>query len=131
MTMNPRFENATPMALPVFYLDAHYTATNMRENVRDSEITLDEDSSRHIAQVLRMQPGEDLQLTDGKGVLLTATILDNHKKKTVVRVSTALVHTQKERRIAVAISPIKNTSRFEWFLEKATEIGVTEIIPLL
>ena len=55
------------MALPFFYLSSYdSTAT---------ELTLDEDNSRHIVQVLRMQPGEALQLTDGKGALLTAVIM--------------------------------------------------------
>ena len=113
------------MALPFFYLSRYDPGANT------TEITLDEDNSRHIAQVLRMQPGETLQLTDGKGALLTASILDNHKKKCVVRVLSVHTLPPKEKRISIAISPLKNASRFEWFLEKATEIGVGEIIPLL
>jgi 16S rRNA (uracil1498-N3)-methyltransferase len=113
------------MALPFFYLSGYAPGTNT------TEITLDEDNSRHIVQVLRMQPGATLQLTDGKGALLTASILDNHKKKCVVRVLSVHTHPPKDKRISIAISPLKNASRFEWFLEKATEIGVGEIIPLL
>lgn len=111
------------MALPFFYISSFDPAS--------PELTLDEDSSRHIVQVLRMRPGEDLQLTDGKGVLLTATILDDHKKKCRVRVGSARTQPPRERTVTVAISPLKNASRFEWFLEKATEIGVGAIIPLL
>jgi 16S rRNA (uracil1498-N3)-methyltransferase len=96
-----------------------------------AEIVLDEDNSRHIIQVLRMQPGEPLQLTDGKGALLTALVLDAHKKKCRVRIQTTTLVPPRERKIAIAISPVKNASRFEWFLEKSTEIGVSEIIPLL
>jgi 16S rRNA (uracil1498-N3)-methyltransferase len=96
-----------------------------------AEIVLDEDNSRHIIQVLRMQPGEPLQLTDGKGALLTALVLDAHKKKCCVRIQSTTLVPPRERKIAIAISPVKNASRFEWFLEKSTEIGVSEIIPLL
>ncbi|HTI91812.1 MAG TPA: 16S rRNA (uracil(1498)-N(3))-methyltransferase [Puia sp.] len=111
------------MALPFFYLSSYdNTAT---------ELTLDEDNSRHIVQVLRMQPGEALQLTDGKGALLTAVIVDDHKKKCRVRLQSSILQPSPKRKVIVAISLLKNASRFEWFLEKATEIGVSSIIPLL
>lgn len=95
------------------------------------EIALDEDTSKHIIQVLRMTTGEALQLTDGKGSLLTAVIIDDHKKKCRVRVQAILTRPPAKRKVIVAISLLKNASRFEWFLEKATEIGVGIIIPLL
>jgi 16S rRNA (uracil1498-N3)-methyltransferase len=95
------------------------------------EIDLDEDNSRHIVQVLRMAVGQSLRLTDGKGTLLTATIAAAHKKKCRVDVRSATILPPPERQVSVAISPLKNASRFEWFLEKATEIGVTGIIPLI
>jgi len=95
------------------------------------EMDLDEDTSRHIVQVLRMGAGETLQLTDGKGTLLTATITAAHKKKCHVSVETVTLLPPPERQVSIAISPLKNASRFEWFLEKATEIGVTGIIPLM
>lgn len=95
------------------------------------EITLDEDTSKHIIQVLRMATGEALQLTDGKGSLLTAVIIDDHKKKCRVRVQSVLSRPPATKKVIIAISLLKNASRFEWFLEKATEIGVGTIIPLL
>jgi 16S rRNA (uracil1498-N3)-methyltransferase len=109
--------------LPFFYLSAYHPG--------DVEITLDEDNSRHIVQVLRMQKDQQLQLTDGRGWLLTASILHDHKKKCVVRVDAALHQPAREKQVVVAMSLLKNTSRFEWFLEKATEIGVAGVIPLL
>jgi len=111
------------MALPFFYLSAYHPG--------DVEITLDEDNSRHVVQVLRMQKGQQLQLTDGRGWLLTAAVLDDHKKKCVVRVDASAFHPARARKVTVAMSLLKNASRFEWFLEKATEIGVTGIVPLL
>ncbi len=118
-------DNPTPMALPFFYLSQY------EPGMKTTELTLDEDNSRHIVQVLRMQPGEALQLTDGNGTLLTASVRDNHKKKCVVTVLSAHTLPPRERKVSIAISPLKNASRFEWFLEKATEIGISEIIPLL
>lgn len=111
------------MALPFFYLSAYDASAN--------ELTLDEDNSRHIVQVLRMQVGEALQLTDGKGALLRAIIIDDHKKKCRVRIESVLDQPAPARKVTVAISLLKNASRFEWFLEKATEIGVSSIVPLL
>ena len=111
------------MALPLFYTDAYDPAS--------PELTLDEDNSRHIIQVLRMKPGEPLRLTDGKGHLLEAEILDDHKKKCRVRIQRRLETPPPEKKITIAISPVKNAARFEWFLEKAAEIGVSAIIPLL
>jgi 16S rRNA (uracil1498-N3)-methyltransferase len=111
------------MALPFFYIPSY--------DPGNTEITLDEDNSRHIVQVLRMRPGAALQLTDGKGTLLTAAILDDHKKKCRVEIRATNSQPPRERPVSLAISLLKNASRFEWFLEKATEIGVSEIIPLL
>ncbi len=111
------------MALPFFYISSY--------SAEQQEIVLDEDNSRHVIQVLRMKTGDPLQLTDGKGALLTASILDSHKKKCAVGVLSVQTLPPKSQTVSVALSPLKNASRFEWFLEKATEIGVSEIIPLL
>jgi 16S rRNA (uracil1498-N3)-methyltransferase len=111
------------MNLPYFYISSYEPG--------QQEIDLDEDNSRHIVQVLRMEAGEEMHLTDGKGALLTAGIVEAHKKKCRVAVRSIELHPLHERKVAVAISPLKNASRFEWFLEKATEIGVAEIIPMM
>lgn len=94
------------------------------------EFNLDEPSSRHIVQVLRMQNGDSLTLTDGRGLQAKARILEAHKKHCLVRISDKLQKPQDPRRITVALSLLKNNNRFEWFLEKATELGIGEIIPL-
>jgi 16S rRNA (uracil1498-N3)-methyltransferase len=110
------------MALPVFYLKNNQTA---------DFFTLSEETSRHIVQVLRMKEGEPLKLADGKGNLFTAIITDDHKKKCTVKVTAREFEEKGSKEVSVGISLLKNTNRFEWFLEKATEIGVTEVIPLL
>lgn len=110
------------MALPLFYL---------ADVVLENQVILNEETSRHIAQVLRMQHGSFIQLTDGRGHLLDAEITEAHKKRTVVKIIKKQNIPATSKRITIAISPIKNASRFEWFLEKATEVGVNEIIPLI
>jgi len=75
--------------------------------------------------------GGQLQLTNGKGDLFKTEITDNNRKKCKVKVIAASKEKGPTVNITIAISLIKNTTRFEWFLEKATEIGVTEIIPLI
>jgi len=94
-------------------------------------IELDGDTSRHITGVLRMTKGDALHLTDGKGHLLTAEIAEEYKKKCSVRVTGTRFIDPPARKVTIGLSLLKNKSRFEWFLEKATEIGITEIIPLL
>jgi len=111
------------MALPFFYITDY--------NSSQKEIVLDEDTSRHVVQVLRMKEGEKLNLTDGKGSLITAEVIDAHKKHCSVKIIDSQFTTYTSRKVTIAISLLKNTSRFEWFLEKATEIGVSEIIPLI
>jgi 16S rRNA (uracil1498-N3)-methyltransferase len=94
-------------------------------------VVLDEATSKHVVQVLRMQNGEQLQLTNGRGDLFTTEIIDNNRKRCVVKVIEAVKIQNSKVKITIAISPVKNNTRFEWFLEKATEIGIAEIIPLV
>jgi 16S rRNA (uracil1498-N3)-methyltransferase len=94
-------------------------------------LVLDEDTSRHVSQVLRMREGERLQLTDGAGNLLTASITEAHKKHSAVKIIESKFIERSPRKTTIAISLLKNANRFEWFLEKATELGITEIVPLL
>ncbi|MDB5205296.1 MAG: rRNA ((1498)-N(3))-methyltransferase [Flavisolibacter sp.] len=109
------------MSIPLFYI----------QDISSKIITLDEDTSKHIISVLRMQKEEQVLLTDGKGTKATATIIDDNRKRCSVQIVNADKQDQSQPKITIAISIIKNASRFEWFLEKATEIGVSEIIPLL
>lgn len=92
---------------------------------------LNEDTSRHVIQVLRMQRGEKLSLTNGKGQVLIVEISTTDKKSVGVNVVSSSGVSHPVNKIAIAISLLKNENRFEWFLEKATEIGVTEIIPVI
>jgi 16S rRNA (uracil1498-N3)-methyltransferase len=95
------------------------------------EIQLDEETRRHVVTVLRMQPGEEIELTDGQGNSCNAFISLADKKKLLVSPQTLISHPPAERALWLGVSLLKNASRFEWMLEKVTEIGITRIIPLL
>jgi 16S rRNA (uracil1498-N3)-methyltransferase len=110
------------MALPFFFVE---------ETATTGSIILSEETSKHIVQVLRMQQGEQLQLTNGKGNLLTCKIIDNNRKKCVVEITKSTFSEANTSPVCIGISLVKNNTRFEWFLEKATEIGVSAIIPLI
>lgn len=101
-------------------------------NISGTEIILDETESKHVIRVLRLQNGNRVQVVDGKGGFYLAEIVDANQKK--CRLS--IIKSQKEFgkrnfHLHIAIAPTKNIDRFEWFLEKATEIGIDEITPLL
>jgi 16S rRNA (uracil1498-N3)-methyltransferase len=109
--------------LPFFYCPA--------VNTSGTAFELDEQTSRHCIQVLRMQPGAQINLTDGRGLLATAVITHVSKKQCTVSVTGTEIHPAAEQKNIMAISLLKNTGRFEWFLEKAAELGITEIVPLV
>lgn len=111
------------MALPYFFEPTVSFASTLFQ--------LSEETSKHCIQVLRMKSGEPLELTNGKGALFTASIAQEDKKHCTVIIEKETIVPVPKKQITIAISLLKNTSRFEWFLEKATEIGVTEIIPLI
>ena len=91
----------------------------------------DEVEARHCTQVLRKKVGDSIHFIDGKGSLYRGEIDETGKKKCVVRI---LEHHanfgQRSFYLHIAIAPTKNTDRLEWFLEKATEIGIDEITPI-
>jgi 16S rRNA (uracil1498-N3)-methyltransferase len=109
------------MSVPLFYV----------QQINSGLVTLDEDTSKHMSGVLRLSRGDEVQLTDGRGKMALGVIEDDHRKKSSVMVRELEQVTETTPRISIGISLIKNASRFEWFLEKATEIGINEIYPLV
>lgn len=101
-------------------------------DISSSEVFLNEDESKHAVKVLRLHNGDTVQLIDGKGGLYKAEISDaNHRKCRLAITYKQTEVGKKDFRLHIAIAPTKNIDRFEWFLEKATEIGIDEITPLL
>lgn len=95
-------------------------------------VVLPEEESLHCVNVLRLKPGHTVSLTDGKGFFYEAVIGQLKKKQVAVHViNRRKVETNRNYKLHIAIAPTKNISRFEWFLEKATEIGIDEITPLI
>lgn len=92
---------------------------------------LDPEESRHLLTVLRRQVGDRLRLTDGLGHFFEAEIAEAGKKEAVVRILETVDTPEPAARLHIAIAPTKQIDRFEWFLEKATEIGIHTITPLL
>ena len=92
---------------------------------------LDEPTSKHVIQVLRMQEGEALLLTNGKGIKATGKIVTAERKRCGVQLSSYEKIEERPYKFTLAISFTKNNSRNEWLLEKATEMGIDRIIPLV
>lgn len=93
--------------------------------------TLSEEESGHAIRVLRMKIDNTIFSTDGKGFFYKGTIVNDHPKKCLVKIINKIEDTAKRKfNLSIAIAPTKMIDRFEWFLEKATEIGCDEIIPI-
>ncbi len=104
-----------------FFLDPHFNP-----NVGE----LNPEESRHATKVLRMKIGDQIEIGDGKGHLFDATIASLGKQITV-SINEIKSFSRGENSIAIAIAPPKNSSRFEWFLEKATELGIDSFYPII
>ena len=100
-------------------------------DIQDGFARLDEEESRHLLVVLRRQAGDRLQLTDGKGFFYEAEIAETGKKSALARILERRPTPLPPPALHVAIAPTKQIERFEWFLEKAVEIGVGTVTPLL
>ena len=98
----------------------------------ESEIVLSKEESRHATKVLRKKEGDILNCTDGKGGFYKAEITVSDTKNCRLQIiSSEQKPKQHNYHLHIAIAPTKNMDRFEWFLEKATEIGIDEITPII
>lgn len=97
----------------------------------DKEYLFDKEESHHIIKVLRKNTGDILHITNGLGHLFTASIVLASEKKCAVTILDVIYETPRPYRIHLAVAPTKMNERYEWFLEKATEIGVHEITPII
>ena len=93
--------------------------------------TLSDEESKHCVRVLRLGVGDSLHITDGRGNMHLCRIVEAHQHHcTVEVVSTQSEYEPLPYSLTMAVAPTKNIDRFEWFLEKATEVGVSRIIPI-
>jgi 16S rRNA (uracil1498-N3)-methyltransferase len=95
-------------------------------------LILDPSESNHCIKVLRYVKGDEVRIIDGKGGYYIGKIESEDPKACMVRIVSSFKQYEKmPYQLNIAISPTKNIDRFEWFIEKATEIGVSSIIPVL
>lgn len=101
-------------------------------DIRADFYTLNEEESKHCSKVLRLTNGDIVFLIDGIGGLYKAQIFEVSKKNVQLKVlSKQAEHRKRNHYLHIAIAPTKNIDRLEWFLEKATEIGIDEITPII
>ena len=100
--------------------------------IQGDSYTLDEKESRHCIRVLRMRKGDPVKLIDGKGNLFEGLISNPDQNECRITI-TGIIHgfENRKNKLHIAISPLKNPERFEWFVEKSVEIGVDRITPLI
>jgi 16S rRNA (uracil1498-N3)-methyltransferase len=111
------------MSLPFFYVDSGL--------IEGTQIEPSEETARHIVQVLRMRDGEKIVITNGRGLAAGCTITSATKRNCTLAVGVVTTTPPFAHQVTIAISLLKNASRFEWFLEKAAETGINRIVPLL
>lgn len=101
-------------------------------DITDADYVLNEEESRHCMKVLRLVVGDVVHLIDGSGGLYEAEIITESKRNVTLRVlDTKKGYQKRNHRLHIAVAPTKNIDRLEWFLEKATEIGIDEITPVI
>ena len=107
--------------MDLFY--SNYKAT-------DKYIVMNEIDSKHISRSFRKKIGDNIRVTNGLGCLCNAEIIERGKK-IKVKIKSIEKFEAPNLSIHIAISPLKNISRFEWFVEKATELGISQITPVV
>ena len=101
-------------------------------DISEGNYTLNEDESKHCIRVLRLKIGDIIHITDGVGNMHQTELIDDHPKRCTVKIiKTQQNYGKKSFTLHMAVAPTKNISRYEWFLEKATEIGIDSFSPII
>lgn len=101
-------------------------------DIKSDRYTLNEEESKHCIRVLRLKIGDEISLIDGEGGFYIAEITTEHPKRCEVKIiQTEKEYGKRDYYLSMAVAPTKSIDRFEWFLEKSTEIGVDEFIPII
>jgi len=96
----------------------------------DKLITINQIDSKHITKSFRKNIGDLIKITNGNGSICDAEIIEKGRN-IKVEIKKIVNYEREKTSIHVALSPLKNTSRFEWFVEKATELGINQITPII
>jgi 16S rRNA (uracil1498-N3)-methyltransferase len=100
--------------------------------IDNNTLWLEADESLHAAKVLRLKPGTSVQVIDGNGGFYQATLIEANPRRCQLHIDSFIKpYRPIPYELHIAIAPTKNIDRLEWFLEKATEIGISEITPIL
>jgi len=102
---------------------------NITENA--TSLVFDKEESKHIIKVLRKKEGDILHVTNGLGFLFVTQITAASDTKCTVKIISFEKQETPKFSLHLAVAPTKMNERFEWFLEKATEIGIQEITPII
>jgi 16S rRNA (uracil1498-N3)-methyltransferase len=102
------------------------------DNISDGSAIFNSEESQHCIRVLRLRQGENITFTDGKGNMYDGEITSADFRKMEAKIiSVAHGYGKREYHLHMAVSPLKNHDRFEWYIEKAVEMGIDEITPLI
>lgn len=96
----------------------------------NDQILFTKEESKHIVRVLRKSVGDTLHITNGKGILFTAEIILADQKRCLANIIASEIKPKRNYELHLAVAPTKMNDRYEWFLEKATEIGIDSITPV-
>lgn len=100
------------------------------QNIQENYCYLEEEEAKHCTRVLRKKIGDDVIVTNGRGQLLSCEITEANPKKAKLKILSVQSFQPKNYKLHIAIAPTKNMNRTEWFVEKATEIGIDIITPV-
>ena len=95
------------------------------------QFSFSKEESKHIVKVLRKKIGDQIYITNGKGYLFTSKIIIADIKKCTVSIETKTLQPKRNYNLHLVVAPTKMNDRYEWFLEKATEIGIDSITPII
>jgi 16S rRNA (uracil1498-N3)-methyltransferase len=104
---------------------------NPNLNIEAKEFCFDKEESKHIVKVLRKKEGDLLNVTNGKGILFETEVMISNPNNCKVIITKTTHSNPLDYKLHLAVAPTKMNDRYEWFLEKATEIGIQEITPII
>lgn len=104
--------------------------TCFHPELQEGICTLTEQEAAHVSRVLRMKKGDAVRLIDGHGAVATGVLIEVERKTVTVAVGSVSRQVDRPQGLVLVVSPTKSSDRFEWLLEKATELGVESIIPI-
>ncbi|MGR6086822.1 MAG: RsmE family RNA methyltransferase [Arcticibacter sp.] len=100
-------------------------------DITDFNILLDQEESKHASKVLRLQIGDEVMVLDGIGTTYVCRITNHEKSGTRLEILSKTQASERSPKIIIAVAPTKSSDRLEWFVEKATELGFDQLIPVI